>query len=60
MKKTTKDTPIDKSEGKMFIAVGLTKLVEEEGCTPHEAFTILDRMKGDLFSALSQIYRGEG
>ena len=57
--KTTVKTPIEKSVGKSFITVGLTKLVEEEGCTPHEAYEILDKMKSDLFFALGQIHRGE-
>ena len=59
MDKTTLKTPLEQSEGKMIIAVGLTKLVEDEGCTPHEAFDIVDKMKSDLYFALNQIYRGE-
>lgn len=60
VKKTTVETPIEQSQGKMFILVGLTHLVEDEGCTPHEAFRILEDLKRESFHALSQIHRGEG
>jgi len=60
MNKTTIKTPIEESKGKMMIVVGLTELVENEGCSPHEAFQIMSRLKGEVFHALCEIQRGEG
>ena len=57
--KTTIQTPIQQSQGKMMIVVGLTELVEKEGCSPHKAFQIMSRIKGEVFHALCEIQRGE-
>ena len=41
-----------------MIVVGLTELVENEGCSPHEAFQIMSRLKGEVFHALCELQRG--
>ena len=58
--KTTIQTPSDQSKGKMMIMEGLTSLVENEGCSPHEAFQIMSRLKGEMFNTLCEMQKGEG
>lgn len=60
MTKTTIKTPIEESKGKKMITDGLITLVENESCSPHEAFQIMSRLKGEMFNTLCEIQRGEG
>lgn len=57
--KTTIKTPVEESIGKTMIINGLIGLVENEGCSPHEAFQIMSRLKGEVFHALCEIQKGE-
>lgn len=41
----------------MMIVIGVTRLVEDEGMTPHEAFEQMERVKNSVFHALSEIHR---
>lgn len=58
--KTTIKTPVEESIGKTMIINGLIGLVENEGCSPHEAFQIMSRLKGEMFNTLCEMQRGEG
>lgn len=53
--KTTIQTPIEQSKGKIFIVNGLAELVESEGCSPHEAFRIMSRLKSEYFHTLCEL-----
>ncbi|TWK27400.1 hypothetical protein [Bacillus licheniformis] len=48
---------IGRSAGTMMIVIGVTRLVEDEGMTPHEAFEQMERVKNSVFHALSEIHR---
>lgn len=43
-----------------MIVEGLTSLVENESCSPHEAFQIRSRLKGEMFNTLCEMQKGEG
>lgn len=43
------------SFGQQLIITGLTRLVEEEGYTPHEAFQLLETIKRNTYHALLDI-----
>lgn len=51
-----KRVDINASLGAQFIVTGLARLVEQEGFTPHEAFEILEGIKGDTFHALAELH----
>lgn len=59
MSKTTIGTLTEQSPGKTMIIEGLTALVEHEGCSPHEAFQIMSRLKGEVFNTLCKMQKGE-
>lgn len=56
--KTTVQTAIEESVGKKMIADGLATLVQNEGCSPHEAFQIMSRIKGEVFNTLCEMQKG--
>ncbi|EEK69835.1 MULTISPECIES: hypothetical protein [Bacillus] len=43
--------------GQQLIITGLTRLVEEEGYTAHEAFRLLETIKRNTFHALLEIQK---
>ncbi|GAB6454742.1 hypothetical protein bcgnr5383_51740 [Bacillus cereus] len=45
------------SFGQQLIITGLVRLVEEEGFTPHEAFEILEKIKGNVYFAMLDLHK---
>lgn len=48
---------LHESFGLQLITTGLLELVEKEGYSPHEAFSLLEDVKRNTFHALSEIAR---
>lgn len=43
-----------------FVITGLVGMVEDDGLTPREAFQLLDEIKNQTWSALTDIKNGKG
>ena len=43
-----------------FVITGLVGMVEDDGLTPREAFILLDEIKKQTWSALTDIMNGKG
>lgn len=48
---------LDISLGLQMLVVGMTRLVEDEGYTPHQVFEMMSAAKQNTFHALAEIHR---